>query len=114
MLAAAPLLGGTATPALAAGPATLTFAYSGGTQAWTVPLGVIQATFDAYGGQGGSGLGNAGGRGGGATATLGGLRAGEVVTIVVGGACGSNDGCNYTAPAAPGAGGFNGGAAGGL
>jgi trimeric autotransporter adhesin len=44
---------------------TVTFAYSGAAESWTVPAGVTSATFDLYGAQGG-----AGGLGGRVTATL--------------------------------------------
>jgi hypothetical protein len=90
---------------------TRTFEYAGMAQTWTVPAGVTQATFDLYGAAGGSQVppvGTKGGLGGRVMATLT-VTPGEVVTIMVGGQGGDNyDGCQSA-----GAGGFNGGAAGG-
>ncbi|MFN8491594.1 MAG: hypothetical protein U0350_28610 [Caldilineaceae bacterium] len=94
---------------------TITFAYTGAAETWTVPAGVTQATFDLYGAQGGAGGGNqsvrpgSGGLGGEAKATLS-VTAGATYQINVGGAGGAGTG---TRDGAVGAGGFNGGAPGG-
>jgi hypothetical protein len=63
----------------------VTFQATGDLQQWTVPAGVVEATFDLYGGQGGllTGSNLMGGLGGRATATLA-VTPGEVVTIAVG------------------------------
>jgi hypothetical protein len=102
--AAAPVCGG--------GTCTETFAFTGAAQTWTVPTGVTQATFDAYGAEGGGtspGFAQ-GGRGGHATADLT-LSPGATVTIVVGGSGGAVPNCGGGAQS--GVGGFNGGATGG-
>ena len=77
--------------------ATVTCAYTGDAQTWTVPQGVRSATFDVQGAQGGDG-GSTGGNGGRAVDTLH-VTPGDVVNVFVGG-----DGAN---------GGFNGGGIGG-
>ena len=70
-----------------AGAATWTFAYTGAEETWTAP--VTGGYFlKLYGGQGGSGGGNAGGLGAEVTGDLG-LTAGDVLTILVGGQGGS-------------------------
>ncbi len=75
---------------------TVTFAYTGAAETWTVPAGVTQATFDLYGAQGGTAKGGKGGR---VTATVS-VTPGAAYQIRVGGA-----GATATA-------GFNGGGAG--
>ncbi len=102
-----------AAPVCSGGTCTETFIFTGGAQTWTVPTGVTQATFDVYGAQGGGSLNRIphGGRGGHATADLT-LTPGATVTIVVGGSGGTEDFCGAPGQQ-PGAGGFNGGAAGG-
>jgi hypothetical protein len=93
---------------------TCTFGYTGGAQTWTVPAGVTSATFDVQGAQGGNvdtspGVSyTTGGLGGEATADLA-LSPGAAVTLVVGGHGGSASACGVA-----GAGGFNGGAPGGV
>ena len=73
-------------------PTTVTFQYTGDIQTWTVPAGVVQATFDIYGAEGG-GIGEAelGGTGGHSHATLP-LTAGSTVIIEVGGMGGAAPG----------------------
>ena len=63
--------------------ATDTFAYTGGSQLWTVPSGVISATFDLYGAAGGTSQYGTGGLGGRATATLA-VTPGDSIQIEVG------------------------------
>jgi hypothetical protein len=77
-----------------------------GVHTWTVPKHGRLATFDVYGAAGGSRGDAAGGLGAHVRATLA-VRAGDALTIVVGGRGGQVVGRT------PGAGGFNGGAAGG-
>ena len=78
--------------------ATCTFSETGGAQSWTVPPGVSSALFVVDGAAGGASAdGVAGGDGGQVSAVLGSLNAGQLFTILVGGAGGA------------GAGGFNGG-----
>lgn len=57
-----------------------TYTYTGNLQQWTVPAGILSATFDVYGAQGGSN----GGLGGRARATLP-VTAGTVYQLLVGG-----------------------------
>ena len=90
------------------------FDYTGDLQTWTVPAGVVAATFELDGAEGGEVRGTApAGRGGFAQATLP-LTAGSTINIFVGGmgsavaTCGSN---NFDMRPG-GAGGFNGGASG--
>ena len=66
-----------------ASAATDTFAYTGGSQLWTVPSGVISATFDLYGAAGGTSQYGTGGLGGRATATLA-VTPGDSIQIEVG------------------------------
>ncbi len=87
----------------------LTFAYTGAVQTWTVPAGVMSATFDVYGAAGGNGNFSTA-QGGRATATLA-VTPGEVIQLYVGGQGGGVNGC--TSQPGPGAGGFNGGGNGG-
>jgi hypothetical protein len=81
-----------------------------GVDTFTVPAGVTEASFDAFGAQGGSGVPDFsdGGLGGRARAELA-LTPGPPVTVVVGGKGGFDPAC----PQEPPAGGFNGGAPGG-
>jgi len=78
---------------LAMAPAALgaqeTFNHTGGGALWTAPEGVVSATFDVYGGQGGNSIfvTSAGGLGGRATATLP-VRPGRKYLVDVGGAGG--------------------------
>ena len=74
-------------------PTSVTFQYTGNVQTWTVPAGVVQATFDLFGGEGG-GMGDAelGGPGGHTRATLP-VTAGSTVNILVGGMGGVAGGC---------------------
>src|SRR6266508_922927 len=88
---------------------TAIFACTGGAQTWTVPAGVTQAYFEAYGAQGGAGAGTTsspGGKGGGATATIA-VTPGESIQVDVG--CAGKNGSGTTG----GGGGFGGGGAGG-
>jgi hypothetical protein len=106
-------LGGLAVTPAPALAASITFAYTGGAQSFTVPAGVTQITVTAAGGQGGPGV-RAGSNcslqtgcgGGGAlvTATIP-VTSGQTLDIMVGAA--------GTPGANGGAGGFNGGGAGG-
>ena len=98
-----------ATPAAAVQTVvTAEFPYTGGPQAWTVPAGVVSASFvlqGASGGQGGgAGAAAVGGRGGELRATLV-VVPGSIYTVMVGGAGAGAE--------AGGAGGFNGGGSGG-
>ncbi|MCL4860690.1 MAG: PxKF domain-containing protein [Caldilineaceae bacterium] len=72
---------------------TVTFAYSGAAETWTVPAGVTSATFDLYGAQGRPGdvTGGGGGNGGRTTATWH-VTAGTTYQIRVGGRFGYNGG----------------------
>ena len=63
---------------------TITFAFSGAAETWTVPPGVTQATFDLYGAQGTRAGVDAGGKGGRVTATLN-VTPGTAYQILVGG-----------------------------
>jgi hypothetical protein len=83
-------------PVPSGGGETVTCAFQGASQTWTVPGGVSSATFDVQGAQGGPGKNPAGGGGGRAVATLA-VTPGTVVNVFVGGAGGN------------GYGGFNGG-----
>jgi hypothetical protein len=82
---------GTCAPGRVANGATFTdtFCFTGGSQTWTVPAGVSQATFTLYGGQGGQAAAPAPptpappGVGGGLTATLP-VAAGTVLQVNVG------------------------------
>jgi hypothetical protein len=79
----------------------VTFEFGGGPQAWTVPPGVVRATFDLYGAEGAGGRstghpGGAGGLGAHVTAELA-VVPGETLGVMVGG------------PGSDSAGGFNGG-----
>jgi hypothetical protein len=94
----APLLGLTATPALAApscatsgATVTCTFSYTGAAETWTAPAGVTQATFDLYGAQGSGIAYLSGGRGGQVTATLP-VIPGATYQILVGDQFGFNGG----------------------
>ncbi len=93
-------------------PAGQTFAYSGGTQTYTVPAGVTLVRVDAIGAQGGANTLNgytandAQGKGGRVQATLP-VTPGEVLTVTVGGR-GATTQCNGCTIA----GGYNGGGAG--
>jgi hypothetical protein len=111
------LLGGSA-PAGASLPAcgapvasgmnsVVTCSFTGADQSWTVPTGVSQATFDAYGAQGGSYSLVAGGLGGEATGLYA-VTPGTTFTIVVGGTDTGTGSCG-TGPT----GGFGGGGNGG-
>lgn len=101
----------------AATPQTVTFddhlcATGGGAQTWVVPDGVTSVELQVFGAQGGSGGGqvdvpSAGGAGGETVATVT-VTPGETLQINVG--CQGGDSPSNT----PGAGGFNGGADGGL
>lgn len=95
-------------------PTVLTFQCTGAAQTWTVPPGVTQADFNAYGAPGGAIAGWAsGGLGGQYQASIA-VTPGSVITIMVGCRGGDiDDGCSDGAPRQGGAGGFNGGAAGG-
>ena len=85
----------------------MSFAYTGASQTYTVPAGVVTLQLDAIGGQGGGGAGNppfsASGRGGRVQATLS-VTPGEVLTIQVGGSGGSTATSAGSSPA-----GYNGG-----
>jgi uncharacterized repeat protein (TIGR01451 family) len=88
-------------------PTTVTFAYTGAAQTWTVPARVTSVTFDVYGAQGGDVVNyTAGGRGGRAMATLP-VTPGSVVTIMVGGAGDSVANCSGQVAAAANANAFN-------
>ena len=97
-------------------PTTVTFQYTGDIQTWTVPAGVLQATFDLYGAQGGSVPEWASGGSGGHTRGTLAVNPGEIVNLLIGGEGGSFNEFQCTsdpfglAPGAPG--GFNGGAPG--
>jgi MBG domain (YGX type)/Glycine rich protein len=115
-------LAGGAAPALpsncsqSGGTVTCTFNYTGGDQTWTVPGGLTVARFDVFGAAGGSAQLQEG-LGGEAQSDLD-LSGVTTVTLVVGGqgmTAGSSAGyCNLNGVTVnPGAGGFNGGAAGG-
>jgi hypothetical protein len=121
-LAAAVGLMGLAVGVASSSPAgaatqTVTFddhlcATGGGAQTWVVPAGVTSATFDVFGAQGGNGGGMVvttapGGNGGETVATVA-VTPGESIQVNVG--CRGTDSPSNTA----GAGGFNGGADGGL
>jgi hypothetical protein len=81
---------------------TCTFSHTGAAQTWTVPEGITEATFDAYGAAGGTPSGgNPGGLGGRATAAIA-VTPGDTLQVNVGGTA--------TRPIF---GGFNGGANGG-
>jgi VCBS repeat-containing protein len=109
MLVAGAALAAPAT--VAAAPRTVTFDYTGGVQTWTVPPGVTQATFDAYGAQGGRGPFSTGiGLGGHATASFA-VSSGTVYQLRVGGRGGDVNTGNRTNGGTPG--GFNGGGEGG-
>jgi hypothetical protein len=87
------------------GLTSVTFAYTGATQSFTIPLACVNSiTVDVYGAKGGTGYPNthAGGKGGRVTGVIA-VTAGQVLNINVGGA-----GANGTSSAG-GAGGFNGG-----
>lgn len=90
-------------PVVSAGEATVTCAFTGDAQTWTVPAGVTSATFDVQGAQGGNSASN-GGLGGRAVVTAMAVTPGAVLNVFVGGA-----GPNATSGGAPG--GFNGGGA---
>ncbi|MGH9034038.1 MAG: PE family protein, partial [Acidimicrobiia bacterium] len=81
------------------------FECTGSAQAWTVPAGVTEATFDLLGAQGGAGAGpgdsGTGGKGGRTEATLS-VTPGETLGINVG--CQGDDASGAT----PGAGGYGG------
>ena len=89
-------------------PGSQTFVFSGGSQTFTVPAGVVNVTILAAGGQGGLGfgsagnLGGAGGLGGRTTATVP-VTPGASLTVLVGGV-GPNGNSVFAT-----AGGFNGG-----
>jgi hypothetical protein len=83
--------------------ATVTCNFTGGLQTWTVPAGIVSATFDVFGAQGGA-FSVGGGNGGEATATTT-VVPGAVMTVVVGGRGPDDRGS--------GAGGYNGGGGGG-
>src|SRR5215467_5976437 len=93
--------------ALANGPTTVTFNFTGGPQMFTVPAGVTSITVDAFGAQGAAGggatSGAAGGLGGRATAGLA-VTPGQVLQVNVGGTGGPTAGGTV--------GGFGGGGAG--
>jgi len=100
-------------PVITGSTAVVTCSYDGTTgadgttQAWTVPVGVTQATFDVFGAQGGDGNGPIDGGGdGGETKALLSVTSGTSFDIVVAGA-GEPGNSN------PGLGGFGGGGAGG-
>src|SRR5689334_15008172 len=57
---------------------TCVFSYTGAAQTFTVPAGIMQATFDVYGAQGGGGLG------GRSTAALA-VTPGQTFQVIVGG-----------------------------
>jgi Glycine rich protein len=97
-----------ALPASAAA-GTVSFQYTGASQAWTVPTGVTQATFDVFGAAGGgfTDFPFVRGLGGHATATLA-VTPGDVIHINVGG-----EGTTAAGQLNP-PGGFNGGGDGGL
>ncbi len=70
-------------------PDSQTFNYTGNTQTYTVPSGVISIDVTLYGAQGGSAIGgNVGGEGGKTTGTIS-VTPGEVLTIITGGAGGN-------------------------
>ena len=94
-------------PVVVTGVATVTCAYTGDEQTFTVPAGVTSITIHASGAQGGSGFngGGAGANGGSVTATIT-VTPGESLAIFVGGQ-GGNGGRNSA-----GAAGFNGGGVG--
>jgi len=58
------------SPVVSGATATVTCAYDGSAQSWTVPAGVTQATFEVFGAQGGSSFGSTGGLGGETEAVL--------------------------------------------
>ncbi len=89
-----------------------TYGYTGGSQTYTVPIGVTSINVTLYGGAGGcgsstSGCNIAGGLGGETTGTLS-VTPGEVLNVIVGGG-GSGGGGGYSA-----SGGYGGGGAGGM
>jgi hypothetical protein len=96
--------GATPAPVCVASVCSVTFAYTGAADSWTVPAGVTSATFDLYGAQGGGSAGNAlffAGLGGELKATLA-VSAGTSIQVTVGG-----QGAGLAA-------GFNGGGGGGF
>jgi Glycine rich protein/IPT/TIG domain len=82
-------------PVVSGATATVTCAYTGADQGWTVPAGVTEATFAVYGAQGGGAVAGQGGLGGEARATFS-VTPGSALTVAVGGAGGApgqeNDG----------------------
>ena len=116
--AASPATGAKPIKAKAAASSVRVFPYTGQMSTWTVPSGVTQATFDAYGAQGG---GNPvfflpiikGGKGGYTSARIN-VTPGENIYIFVGGE-GHNGGTSILTPSPEhSAGGFNGGGNGGF
>ena len=96
-----------ATPDAAAGSASFT---TPGLTTWTVPAGVSSLQVDARGSAGSGGAsGGSGGSGGGVVATVP-VKAGETLTIVVGGTDGTNGGGSAPAGYNGGTGGTGGGA----
>lgn len=92
----------------ASGTTTCTYSYTGAKQSFTVPAGVTSATLSAYGAKGGTdGDFHPGGLGARATATIA-VSPGSMIEVDVGGR-----GADGTLTAVSGAGGFNGGGAGG-
>jgi hypothetical protein len=71
-------------PVISGGTATVTCAYTGGAQTWTVPDGVTSATFDLLGASGGNDSPQTTGAGGEATAQVS-VTPGNVYQVMVGG-----------------------------
>jgi uncharacterized protein YjbI with pentapeptide repeats len=93
---------------------TVQFEFTGNGQTWSVPAGVVQATFDLWGAEGGAVPGAAAGGSGGHTQATLPVTAGSTVNIFVGSVGGAAGGCgNGNLDMQPGGGaGFNGGAGG--
>ena len=89
-------------PTFSGAAATVTCAYTGGQQTWTVPPAITSATFATYGAKGGNLNSAQGGSGGAAVATIA-VTPASTFTVVVGGAG------LQGYPSGSGAGGFNGG-----
>ena len=101
---------GLASPALAADPVPVPFAFTGSEQQWIVPAGVTSIHVDLVGGRGGSFVGSAsasGGFGGHGSGDLA-VTEGQTLYVEVGG-----NGSSAGPASGPGAGGFNGGNVGG-
>jgi len=73
----------TATAAFGCDPGTATFNYTGGLQYLQLPRCATKVTIDAYGAQGGAGMGKAGGLGARITGTVS-VTEGSALTILVG------------------------------